>query len=112
MKRLFESGILPLVFFVGTGLLWTTLVYQSTRVFHRFRAKYPEVAAKEIPYAFSWASHPEKAFYFFRKKARELLKQDPDLWRERQIFVFLTIASIVIPIAAFIPLFIYAVLHS
>jgi hypothetical protein len=73
--------------------LIVTTVIQNNRLFRRFRERYPQVAEREIPYAFDNFRHPEKAIYFFRKRAVETLRADPDLWRERQRFVALVIAT-------------------
>ena len=78
--------------------IWMTLivatVIQNSRLLRLFRERYPQVAQREIPFVFDNWRHPEKAFYFFRKRAVATLRADPELWRERQRFVALTIATI------------------
>jgi hypothetical protein len=78
--------------------VWTAFVIgtvmQSGRLLRRFRERYPQLAEREIPYSFDNLRHPEKTIYFFRKRAVETLRADPDLWREHQRFVVLVIATI------------------
>ena len=38
--------------------------------------------------------HPEKAIFFFRKRAIEVLRPLPDVWRERQRFVTLVVVTL------------------
>jgi hypothetical protein len=59
-----------------------------------FRDRYPQIAQREIPFAFDRCRHPEKAIFFFRKRAVEILRADPILWRERQRFVGLVMITI------------------
>lgn len=77
--------------------IWMTLVVatviQNTRLLRLFRERYPQIAQREIPYVFDKRRHPEKAIYFFRKWAVGTLRADPHLWRERQRFVALVIAT-------------------
>jgi hypothetical protein len=48
----------------------------------------------EIPFVFDNRRHPEKAIFFFRKRARDILQPEPELWRERQRFVALSLAML------------------
>ena len=59
-----------------------------------FRERYPQIAQREIPYVFDNWRHPEKAIFFFRKRAVEILRPDPSLWRERQRFVTLSFVTL------------------
>ena len=77
--------------------VWFACFIQSHRLFYKFRAKYPEIAQREIPRAFETCEHPEKLLYFLRHKSREVLKNDPELWGLRQQVKFLTILSVLIP---------------
>jgi hypothetical protein len=106
------TEIYPLMLFVVTSLLWASTVFYSSRIFRTFRKQYPDVAAREIPFAFDTSAHPEKALFFFRRKAVEWLRRDPVLWPMRQRFVALTVLSLLIPPLGFLPGFIYAVIHT
>jgi hypothetical protein len=48
-----EYGAIPLALFLLTAFIWALTAFQSSRLLRKFEAKYPAVAAKEIPYAFS-----------------------------------------------------------
>jgi hypothetical protein len=89
--------------------VWLACVVQSHRLFYRFREKYPEVAKAEIPHAFEMNAHPEKFFYFFRRKSVELLRNDTTLWPLRQQVKILTILSGVIPLIGFLSLVILGI---
>ena len=54
-----------------------------------FRDRYPTIAARELPMAWDGMRDPEKAIFFFRKRAIVVLRPLPDIWRERQRFVVL-----------------------
>jgi len=63
----------------------------------RFRRRMPEVAAREIPFVFDDSEkHLEKTLFFYRSKAIAVLKQDPQLWRQRQSAIAMTIVLAVI----------------
>jgi len=103
------TAIYPLTLFIGTCLLWAFTAFYNGRIFQAFRKKYPDVAAREIPFAFDTSAHPEKALFFFRRKAVELLRGDPVLWPMRQRFLRLIMLSLILPPLGFFPLFFYAV---
>jgi hypothetical protein len=89
--------------FLGVVLaVWFACFIQSHRLFYKFRAKYPEIAQREIPRAFETYEHPEKLLYFLRHKSREVLRNDPELWGLRQQVKFLTILSVLIPPAGIV----------
>lgn len=106
-----ENGIIPLLWFACTGFLWAVTIYYSHRLGRNFIKKYPDVASREIPYAFQHIAHPEKAFYFLRRKARDFLRNDRELFKQRQRFVWLSVLSVIAPFAGFGALFAYAMLH-
>jgi len=107
------SGIYPFTLFCATGALWFVTWLYAHRLLYRFCARFPEVAQKEIPYAFNrWLAHPEKAIFFFRHRAAEVIRADPALSRERKRFIALSLLSLVFPLLWFLPLFIYAVVMS
>jgi len=85
-----------LILFLGFGVIGFVWFIQGHRLFYIFRSKYPEIARKEIPYAFSQGRHPEKFFYFFRRKSYDLLKSDPSIWKVRQQVKYLTITLFII----------------
>ena len=102
-----------IVLFLGTGLVWFLTGWQNVRLFRAFRDRYPQVANQEIPFAFDdQMSHPEKAFFFYRKRAADLLRNEPSLWRLRRQFIRLSVLSIVVPVVGFLPLLIIAVVRS
>jgi len=76
-------------------ILCVATVIQNGRLLKMFRERYPQIAQREIPFIFDdkW-SHPEKAIFFFRKRAVDILRPDPNLWRERQRFVALVIVTL------------------
>src|SRR4051794_6117529 len=96
-----ESGTIPLLWFVLTGAIWAAAVLQNQRLLRLIEQKLPDVAAREIPFAFSRSRHPEKAFFFLRKRSKALLRADPEVWRERCRFLWLLLASLVFPPAGF-----------
>jgi 4-amino-4-deoxy-L-arabinose transferase-like glycosyltransferase len=107
-----KSGDISLVLFLLVCMVWLATICQGHRLFYQFRTKYPEVASKEIPYAFSHFAHPEKALYFFRRKAREFLRNDSELLRQRQLFFWLTLFSLITPFVGFAGLIFYATFHK
>ena len=80
-----------------TFVVWLACFIQSHRLFYKFRAKYPEIAQRDIPYAFQTRENPEKLFYFFRRKSTEMLRDDPELWGLRQQVKYLIILSVIVP---------------
>ncbi len=106
-----ENGTISLAWFVTVVLIWAATIYQSHRLFRKFVAKYPDVASREIPYAFSHFAHPQKALFFWRRRSVELLRPDGELWKQRQCFVYLSVASLVVPFVGFGVLLLYAILH-
>ena len=82
--------------------VWFACFIQSHRLFYKFRAKYPEIAQRDIPRAFETYEHPEKLLYFLRHKSREVLRNDPELWGLRQQVKFLTILSVLVPPVGFV----------
>jgi hypothetical protein len=106
-------GVYPFTLFCATGALWFVTWLYAHRLLHRFCARFPEVAQREIPYAFDRScAHPEKAIFFFRRRAAEVIRADPALWRERRRFIALSLLSVVFPLLWFLPLFVFAVIMS
>jgi hypothetical protein len=81
--------------------VWLACFIQSHRLFYKFRAKYPDIAQRAIPYAFQTRENPEKLLYFLRRKSREVLRGDPELWGLRQQVKFLTVLSVIVPPVGF-----------
>ena len=97
------SGIYPFLLFCATGVLWITTVWYSHRLGHAFCRRFPSEAAREIPYAFDRGfAHPEKVIFFFRRRAAEILRTDPSLWRQRQRFILLSVLSVLLPVLGFL----------
>ena len=88
------SPLLPLLVMCVWMILCVVTVIQNERLLKMFRERYPQLARQEIPWVFDNWSHPEKAIFFFRKRAIDILRTDPILWRERQRFVVLTIVTV------------------
>lgn len=79
-------------------VIWMILILataiQNSRMLRLFRERYPQVPQREVPFVFDNWRHPEMAIDFFRKLAVETLREDPQLWRERQRFVALAAATV------------------
>jgi len=89
------DSVLPVLGFGIWSFLCVATVVQNNRLLKIFREKYPQIAQQEIPHIFddNW-SHPEKIFFFFRKRAVALLRSDNILWRERQRLLALEITTL------------------
>ena len=59
-----------------------------------FRDRYPVIAARELPMAWDGFADPRKAIFFFQKRAVEVLRPLPDVWRKRQRFVTLVAVTL------------------
>jgi hypothetical protein len=87
------SEAYPLTLFILTGVIWCLTSIQAHRLFYRFRTRHPDIARQEIPFAFEFTAHPEKLFYFFKSKSKDILKADPPIWALRQQVKVLLILS-------------------
>lgn len=97
------SGIYPFALFCVTGLIWFVTWLCAHRLLHAFCDRFPSVAQREIPYAFDrGVAHPEKGIFFFRRRAAEVLRGDPLLWRQWQRFILLSALSVLIPMLGFV----------
>ena len=94
------TEIYPFTLFILIGMLWCAAWIQSHRLFYKFRVRHPDHAS-EIPFAFSTRSHPEKIFYFYRKKNIAVLKSDPVIWALRKQVKVLGILSLAVPFTGF-----------
>lgn len=55
---------------------WIIAFVQARRMFHLFRKRYPDVARKEIRFAFEPLAHPDKILFFFRRENQDLTGKD------------------------------------
>ncbi len=91
-----EYLILSVFFFVL--ICWIVAFIQSHRMFYLFREKYPEIAKKEISFAFEPFAHPDKIIFFFKKKNETIIKNDIELWKlknQTQISLILSLISLI-----------------
>lgn len=93
------SEVYPLLTLIV--VVWIACFIQSHRLFYKFRAKYPDIAKREIPHAFETRENPEKLLYFLRRKSLEVLRSDPELRGLRQQVKFLAILSVIVPPVGF-----------
>jgi hypothetical protein len=106
------SAIYPVILFFATGLVWVLMAWQNSRLLCAFRERFPQIAQREIPYVFDYWRHPEKTFFFYRRRAVEILREDPALWRERRRFIILSVLSVAVPVLGFASICIYALIMS
>jgi len=104
------SAVWPILAMV----LWAALILatsiQGSRLLRLFRERHPQIAQKEIPYVFDSWRHPEKAIFFFRRRARDILQAAPAVWRERQRFLALSLATLGFWVAGIIAICILGIL--
>ena len=107
------SGIYPFALICITGLVWFVTWLCGHRLLIAFCDRFPLIAQREIPYAHDhgWA-HPEKGIFFFRRKAAEILRGDPLLWRQRQRFLLLCAFSVLIPVLGFVSIGVVAFMQT
>jgi hypothetical protein len=97
------SAICAWVVFSTTAGLWLVTSISGHRLLHRFCCRFPEIAAREILYAFDRGfAHPETAVFFYRRRAVEAMRDDPSLAQQRQRFVVLSILSALFPLVGFL----------
>jgi hypothetical protein len=107
------SGVYPVILSCITAAVWFVTSWHAHRLLHAFCDRFPSVAQREIPYAFDrWSAHPEKAIFFFRRRAAEVLRGDPSLWRQRQRLILFTVLSLLIPVLGFLSLGVVALVES
>jgi hypothetical protein len=102
----------PISLMALMSFIWVMSIVKGHKLFYRFRAKYPDLARQNIPYAFDSYPHPEKFFCFFRKRSLDVLKRDRELWDLRRKVKVLTILSFVVPLTAFLFLMLIAFLNT
>lgn len=107
------NAVVPVAVILLTGFTWALALYRHHRLFRSFIAKYPTIAQRDIPFALtSSTAHPEKLFYFFRRRSREFLKRDPQLWRLTKQFLICYAFAVLVPLFTCGFLFTYALLES
>jgi len=104
------SAVYPIVLLFATAIVWSLMAWQNTRLVSLFWLRLPQIAQRELPTVVG--RHPENFFFFFRRRAVEILRGDALLWRQRRRFLFLVTLSVLVPLLGFFPLFIYAVIMS
>jgi len=91
------EDIVTIIFIIIIGC-WVLTLMQSHRMFYTFRKKYPEIAKKKIPNAFTRYADPEKILFFFRKENLPLFQADKKIWRLRQHTKVLFALSVGVPL--------------
>ena len=94
LGKIAMSDLWPIVVMCIWAAFCIATVVQNSRLLRMFRDRYPTIAARELPMAWDGMRHPEKAIFFFRKRAIEVLRPLPDVWRERQRFVTLVVVTL------------------
>lgn len=90
----------PDLLFVLTAGIWLALAISAHRLMARFKSCYPEVPARDIPYAQS-GRHPEQFIYFFRASTQRLLRAARELFKVSRLVQIPTVLSIVVPSGGF-----------
>jgi hypothetical protein len=80
------------------GCVWFYTAILNGKLFRQFVRKFPSEAERSIPFASTYAQHPEKFLYFFRKASIPTLRKDREIWRLRQRLKWFTLASLLIPL--------------
>ena len=74
-------------------IAWGLTALQGHKMFFMFLRKYPDISSKELPISFVQIAHLQKYFYFFTKRAQNILRNDEALWKEWKRFLYLCVAS-------------------
>jgi hypothetical protein len=91
-----------LTWFVVSGFVFVATGVQARRLLAKFKQVYPELAEREIPYAFEGIGHPEQFLFFYRKRGAEMLRNDPRLLRMKSWLTVLLALSAIVPLGGFI----------
>lgn len=106
-----KTEIIPIALFSLTGIIWLLLWIQSHRLLFKFRKKFPDIAERDIPYAFNDAiRHPEKFFYFIKKGNIEKLSKDIEIAKLRRQVVILFRMSYLVPLLGSLLLLIFVLI--
>jgi len=91
-----KYGIMFLSVFVSAGVLWLITGLQFNRIRIKFLKQYP----KEAKLYVTPVGHrsPKNITFLFKDKSVSVLKKYPELWKIRQVAVFLFFTSIVYPV--------------
>lgn len=106
------NSLIPFILFIFTCCSFVAAAIQNAKLYRVFIAKHRVEAEKLIPFAFSPIRHPEKLLFFFRKSSLPLLRQDAEVWKQRQRLKLLLIISLILPICGFMSLLIYAFIYG
>jgi len=93
--------MINLIIFCGFSLIccvWFCTAILSGKLFRKFVQKFPLEAERSIPFASTYAQHPEKFIYFFRKASIPTLRKDSEIWKLRQRLKWFVFASAVVPL--------------
>lgn len=94
--------VIGLTWFVVSGLVFVATGVQAQRLLAKFKQEYPELAEKEIPYAFEGIGHPEQFLFFYRKRGVEMLRNDPRLLSMKNWLTVLLTLSAIVPLGGFV----------
>jgi len=99
-----------LTVFLSVSVLWLITALQFGRIRIKFLKQYPK-EAKQYVTPIGYRS-PKNVTFLFQTKSVSVLKGYPELWKMRQVAVFLFFTSIVYPVLCMIVLGIIATLVS
>jgi hypothetical protein len=86
------SEIIAFSGFILVASTFLSIWFASHLMYWKFLSKHPDEALDLIPYSEALLSRPEKLFFFFRKRNREMLKKDDEVWRLRKVVLALLFA--------------------
>ena len=88
--------IMILTVFLSVSVLWLITALQFGRIRIKFLKQYPKEAKLYVtPNGYP---SPKNVTFLFQTKSVSVLKGYPELWKMRQVAVFLFLASIVYPV--------------
>jgi hypothetical protein len=96
--RVVVSPLVPVLLFVGNGVLFLTFGLVAARLQYRFMKRYPDTAQEVMPEAFWGIRHPEQVLFFYRQRSANILRDDKDLLRLRRQLHVLTWLVLTIPL--------------
>jgi hypothetical protein len=84
-------------FFLTTGI-WIYTIYISNILYEKFISTYPDIAKKEIPFAFDKRiGHYKKAYFFIAPSKAYYFDSNPFLFQLRRKFIICISLSLFIP---------------
>jgi hypothetical protein len=96
------ADIVALLWFFASGIVLVATGIQAARLFYRFKREYPEIAEREIPYAFEGIRHPEQFLFFYRRRGTEVFRTNPRLLRMKSWLTILLTLSAIVPFGGFV----------